>query len=541
MSEAGMPMGAQPQMPAMPPMQQTVHDVTVSITRKYGCARVENVPPEEFGITRRHRSVILRDCDYCYHEVRRTQASLIADGYDEEQIKRLPSYSASDNSQEETARDTVDESQSGEDDSLNKSTRPIKVTEHYALLDYEGNGKPRIYRITTGGAGEVLKRKGKPEIVPDRIRFAAITPYIMTHRFFGRSVADLVMDIQRINTALTRALLDNAYLANNQRMEVSESHATKDTLDDLLSGRIGGIVRTKQPGGLNVLQSQSIGNFAFPLLQHMEAKREDRTGVSRQGQGLDPEALQNVGQKAILDASDARKAKTKLIARIFADTGIREMFWLLHGTIRENATEADTVKLRNGWVPVDPREWQQRDDLTINVGLGGGSREHEIQFLMMVLGLQKELVASPQMNMVKPENIFATLKQLTRKGGLKSVEPYFSDPTKEPPPPPQPSPEEQKAQAELQLQKQKQEGDMMMEAEKTKQKAASDQQQMQADFILQQQKMQADLELKRQQIIAEIELKRQQLIAELGLKRELGMASAMNDAVNGVHVGGEPG
>ena len=96
-------------------------------------------------------------------------------------------------------------------------------------MDYEGDGKGGLYRVTTASEqGDVLLRNGEPDIVrEDAIPFAAMTPVIITHRFFGRSIADLVMDIQRIKTALVRALLDNAYLANNPRTEVAESHATE--------------------------------------------------------------------------------------------------------------------------------------------------------------------------------------------------------------------------------------------------------------------------------------------------------------------------
>ncbi|KRQ94969.1 hypothetical protein CQ12_38220, partial [Bradyrhizobium jicamae] len=67
------------------------------------------------------------------------------------------------------------------------------------------------------------------------------------HRFFGRSVADLIMDIQRIKTALIRGALDNLYLHNNPRVEVAEANAGQNTLDDLLVSRPGGVVRTKTP------------------------------------------------------------------------------------------------------------------------------------------------------------------------------------------------------------------------------------------------------------------------------------------------------
>src|SRR5262249_33626459 len=159
-----------------------------------------------------------------------------------EQVKKLPTYTLA-HTIEEIARDTVNEStlrQSGE--AMQEAGRLIRVTEHYIRMDYEGTDQPapaggtpsrerdgdpaageaRLYRVTTAGEeGEVLTRDGEPDIVPeDFIPFAAMTPVIVTHRFFGRSIADLVLDIQRIKTALLRGALDNLYLHNNPRVEV---------------------------------------------------------------------------------------------------------------------------------------------------------------------------------------------------------------------------------------------------------------------------------------------------------------------------------
>jgi len=553
-------------------MPETVHDVKISRIRKYGCARVENVPPEEFGISRRQRSVMLRDCDYCFHEVRRTEAELIAAGYDKEQIKRLPDY-AGEGNREEIARDTVDDNSLEASEMLNRANRQIRVTEHYALIDYEGDGKPKRYRVTTAGSSsEILKRGGKPEIVPDMVRFAAMTPVIMTHRFFGRSIADLVMDIQRIKTALQRAALDNVYFANNQRLEVAEDGATKDTIDDVLSNRVGGIIRTRRIGSVAPVPNQPIGSFVFPLIEYMDTLREWRTGVTRQGQGLDPNALQNIGERAVLDAQNAARAKMKLIARIFAETGIKEMFWLLHATIRQNASEAETVKLRNSWVKVDPQEWRQRDDLTINVGLGTGSKDQEIAILREIMQIQGNAMMSPKMGMLAgPQQIYNTVKQMTRKAGLNSSDPYFNDPSKTPPQPPEPSPEEKKAMAEMQMkgqelqmkqqatmadaqmQQARAQQDMQMQQQKAAQDAALQREKFLLDAQLQREQMQADAVLKREQIDAEMALKRDQLAAELALKRELAMAGLQLKAAmpppdgsngggtSGVHLGGEPG
>jgi hypothetical protein len=400
-----------------------LHDVTVQTRRTQECARVEGVPPEEFGIARHARSI--RDADCCFHEVLRPQARLIEQGYDRAQVLRLSSDAAS-GTIEAQARDTVDESALGRgDDGHDGASRLIRITEHYLRMDYEGDGRPALYRVTTAGE-EILLRDGAPDVIREEaIPFAAMTPVIVTHRFFGRSIADLVMDIQRIKTALLRALLDNAYLANNPRTEVSESHATETTLDDLLVSRPGGIVRTKMPGGLGVIRHPDIGGHVFPLLQYQDAAREWRTGVSRQGQGLDPNALQNQVATIANQMFNAAQARAKLIARIFAETGIRDLFALLHATVRRHGGRRQTVRLRNRWVTVDPRDWKARNDLTINVGLGTGGKSEQLAHLNMIIAAQEKAIAA---GLVSPKNLYNAARELTRLAGHKNVDLFFTAP-----------------------------------------------------------------------------------------------------------------
>jgi hypothetical protein len=464
---------------------EVLHDVTVQTRRSYECARVEGVPPEEFGIARNARSI--RDTDYCFHDVLRSEAKLIEQGYDREQVRRLPCYSSNDTI-EAQARDTVDEGTlKGSDDSLNSATRLIRVTEHYVRMDYEGNDKPALYRVTTGGEeGEVLERDGEPDVIQESaIPFAAMTPVIVTHRFFGRSIADLVMDIQRIKTALLRSLLDNAYLANNPRTEVAESHATETTLDDLLVSRPGGIVRTKMPGGLAVIQHPDIGGHVFPLLQYQDATREWRTGVSRQGQGVDPNALQNQVATIANQMFDAAQAKVKLIARIFAETGIRDLFSLLHAVVRKHGSQAQTVRLRNQWITVDPRDWKARNDMSINVGLGTGGKTEQLGHLMSLIGLQKEALAAGKTNLVSDDNLYNAAKEFTKLVGLKNVDRYFTDPKTQPPPQPGPDP----VLIELQM------------------KNAIEATQAQADIATQQKKIESEMALAQQKFNLEKELR----------------------------------
>jgi len=261
-------------MDAMSPGAQLapmVHDVTIKSTKKLARARVLGVPPEEWGIERNARDI--PNCNYCFHDIlTKTRADLIAEGYDETQVNSLQEYRGI-ISPEQMARDSVWESSSG-NSSTNNAAQIVKITEHYVRMDYEGNGKVCLYQVVTGAdQGDILKRDGKPAVIEfDAIPFAATTPIPVTHRFFGRSIADLVMPIQREKTALKRGLLDNIYQHNNFRVEIAESHAGPNTLDDLLVSRPGGIVRTKQPGGLTPLQVQDITPAIYPGLQHLDSE-----------------------------------------------------------------------------------------------------------------------------------------------------------------------------------------------------------------------------------------------------------------------------
>jgi hypothetical protein len=477
-----------------------LHDVTVVTSKSYQCARVEGVPPEEFGIARNARCI--READYCFHEVLKSEPALIAQGYDAAQIRKLPSYTALTNS-ETLARDTVNEhTGGGGDDGINRANRLIKVTEHYVRMDYEQNDKAQLYRVTTGGeVGDVLERDGEDDVVQvEMIPFAAMTPVIVTHRFFGRSIADLVMDIQRIKTALLRAVLDNAYLANNPRVEVAETHTSESTLDDLLVSRPGGIVRTKMPGGVNWQTVPTIGNHVFPLLEYADAAREWRTGVSRAGQGLDANALQNQSATAANQLFNAAQARTKLIARIFAETGIRDLFALLHATIRKHGTQAATVRLRNDWVTVDPREWKTRNDLTINVGLGSGGKSERLAHVMAVVALQKEALAGGMTSLVTPKNLYNSATEVVKLVDLKDVDRFFTDPSApDDPQNPRIQSQQDPRQAEIAAKAQ-------AEQDRIKTDAAHQEMRMRMEMALEQQRFELEKQLK----LLDAELKREQ-------------------------------
>lgn len=477
MPQPSSPVNGVPVNPDQP--QPMLHDVTVVQKKTYAYAKVMAVPPEEFGIARNARTI--RDADYSFHKVLSTENKLIEEGYDPDQVKTLPSYTAL-TGQEEMSRNTVNEFAG---DNRTDAARQIEIVEHYIRTDYLNEGKATLWKVTTGSRdGQILRRDGKPDIEPyDVVPFACMTPVPMQHRFFGRSLADLVMDIQRVKTALLRSLLDNAYLSNNPRVEVSETHSTDTTLDDLLVSRPGGIVRTKSPGGLNVLQHPNIGDQIYPLMQYQDSLREWRTGVSRQGQGLDANALQNQSATAANQLFTAAQARMKLIARIFAETGIRDMFQLLHATIRKHSQEARTVRLRNRWVTVDPRNWKTRDDMTVTVGLGTGGKSEQMAHMMQIVSLQKEALLGGLTSMVQPINLYNSAKEIVKLAGKKDPDAYFTNPANAPPQAQQapPDPKMIEVQGKLQLERDKMTADQQHQAIKLQSDAALAQKKFELD------------------------------------------------------------
>ncbi|MGB0593409.1 MAG: portal protein, partial [Flavobacteriales bacterium] len=263
----------------------------------------------------------------------------------------------------------------------------------------------------------------------DNIPFCSLTPIPMPHRFYGRSVSELVEDVQLIKSTVMRQLLDNMYLTNNNRVAIMDGQVN---LDDLLTSRPGGVVRTKQPPSqvMFPMQNQTISQQAFPLLEYLDTIRETRTGITRYNQGLDADSLNKTatGVNAIMTQSQMRM---ELIARVFAETGIKDLFRRIFELTCKYQDKERVVELNNQFVPVKPTEWKNRFNISIVVGLGSGSKEQQIVMLNNILERQLQafqLQGNREFPMVSLKNIYNSLAKIIENAGLKNVENYFVNP-----------------------------------------------------------------------------------------------------------------
>jgi hypothetical protein len=447
--------------------------ITVSFkaTRKRGRIRIEPVPPEEFGVNRDASSPYAKDAKSCYHRVKKTKSELIEEGYSKELVESLPTSDDVD-TPEQIARDRLDD----EGMAIVYTTDDYWITECYLYADRNGDGIDDLLKVTYagdpdgGGSATLLDIE---EV--DRIPFSTASPIILTHKFYGMSIADLTMDLQHIKSTLLRQVLDNTYLANNSRTVVNDEFVN---LDDLLTSRPGGVIRVRgeQPVAayLTPLPHSPLPQETFPLMEYIDQQIKQRTGVGDEVAGLDKNALANVNTGVAALAYDAARMKIELIARIIAEVGFVPLFRDIHELLQLHQDKEMVLKLRNRWVPVNPSHWREREDMTVKVGMGNSSRQRRVDGLAQVMAMQKEFAAAGAMGqLVNPVNMWMAAKEMMEAMGFQP-ELFFMDPRTAPPPQP-PAPDPQIEVASMQAQA------MMMDAQSKMVRAQIDGQKAQAE------------------------------------------------------------
>ena len=402
----------------------TLYNCRIKRTKKTGKVKIESVPPEEFLIDRNAKSI--EDAEFVSHKVLMSRSDLVAMGYDEEEVANLPRSDEDVYNTEEIVRKrNIDEFPV--DNATDKSTEKILIYESYIKYDYDEDGIAELRRIVSAGDSGSMVLENSP---CDNVPFVTVTPIPMPHRFYGRSISELVEDIQLMKSTVMRQLLDNMYLTNNNRVAIMDGMVN---MDDLLTTRPGGVVRTKQPPNqvMQPLQAQPISQQAFPLLSYLDSVREVRTGISKQVQGLDPDTLSAKTATGVNALMTQTQMRSELIARIFAETGVKDLFRKIFELMVKYQDKERIIMLNNQYIPVRPTEWKDKFNISIVVGLGTGSKEQQIMLLNNILERQLQafqLQGGKEMPMVTLKNMYNTLSKIIENAGLKNVESYFVNP-----------------------------------------------------------------------------------------------------------------
>jgi len=419
----------------------TLYNCRIKRTKRTGKVKIESVPPEEFLIDRNAKTI--EEADFVAHKVLVTRSDLISMGYPEDEVKDLPKSELDIyNNEEITRQRDIDEYPV--DNATDESTEKVLIYECYVKYDYDGDGIAELRKIVSAGDDGSTILENMP---CDSVPFVTVTPIPMPHRFYGRSVSELVEDVQLMKSTVMRQLLDNMYLTNNNRVAIMDGMVN---MDDLLTTRPGGVVRTKQPPNqvMQPLQAQPISQQAFPLLNYLDTVREARTGVTKSSQGLDADSLNSKTATGVNALMTQTQMRSELIARVFAETGVKDLFRKIFELMVKYQDKEKIIMLNNQYIPIKPTEWKDRFNISIVVGLGTGSKEQQTIMLNSILERQIQafqLQGGKEMPMVTLKNIYNTLSKVVENAGLKNVESYFVDPDigkqmMPPPQPPEPSP-----------------------------------------------------------------------------------------------------
>lgn len=509
-------------MPVVDPMGVPVMGATTNVVvqqkKKSGKVTIENVPPEEFLISKKARTIA--DSPFVAHRQMLTRSTLIAMGFNKKQVEGLQMGDALAYTPERVARYAAGEQpyQTQTDD---PAMQEIEVFECYIKTDIDGKGIATLVQVFYA-SNEILEdAKGKEMIEEvDYVPFHSICPIPIPHKFFGNSLADRTVDLQLIKTTITRQMLDNLYLTNNARVVAVEGQVN---LDDLLTSTAGGVIRAKSPNAVQQLVVQNVASQAFPMLQYLDTIQSKRTGVSDASQGLDPSVLQNVTAAAVASMQQAGAGKIELMARIFAETGVKSLFKGILHLLCKYQDKARLVRMRGEFVEFDPRTWANQYDVSINVGLGAGNRQEQMAMLSMVLAKQEQLIGQygPANPYVSPAQYRGTLGRMVEIAGFKDSAEFYKAITPEqdqmlsnPPPQEQQMPPEiqalmAKTQAEIQANQAKAQADLQMQ-----------QQQMQIDMQMAQQKAGLEMQLMREKELAKLQLEREKQQAYFALKQQ---------------------
>ncbi|MDR6292345.1 hypothetical protein E9232_004885 [Inquilinus ginsengisoli] len=496
-------------------------DVKTRQTVPGGRVCVGCIPPEEFMIW--SRATGTDNTPFIGQRTQKTKSQLIQEGFDKDIVDGLPSDDEGDDLHGEKLERFKDLTQIPMNNpTLDESMRQVWVEEVFIKADRDGDGIAELRKVTK--VNEVILDDTKV----DDNWFAMLSPNPMPHTWEGRSIADDTMDIQDIKTAVTRGSLDSLYLSNNPRQLVSD----KVNLDDVLNSRPGGVIRVKPNSGPLSENYQAqvtpfVGQSSFPMIEYLDSVIERRTGLIRQAQGMDPDVINKTATAARI-MNSAGQRRLKMIARIFAETGVKRVFNLIYACVRKYQQQPKVIRLRNKWVPMDPRGWADKMDLKVSVGLGTGDRTEQLGALMQgIVPAQQALVmmqgGQPKGPFVKPEHLYNTARRIVEYSGIKSPELYFADPDDQANQPPQeappPDPKMVEAQGKLQIEQQKAQGQAQLDQQKAQTQIQLQAQQGQADIAMRREMAEQELQLKREELAARLQMERERAVQDYELRR----------------------
>ena len=505
----------------------STYNVKVMITKDASKVKIENVDPNEFMIDK--NTTTIKDSTFVAQRQMLTRAQLVDMGYDKAIVDELSTddelgYTGERDFDFDNNTDTTDKTQ--------------ELIAYYECYVDIGNDKGQAVKHRVCYASKTILSQEEIDYVP----FYSLCPFPLPHQFYGQSMADHTMDLQFIKSTIMRQMLDNLYLTNNSRVGAVEGQVN---LDDLLNSTAGGIIRMKNPNAIVPMQVQSSASQSFPMLEYLDQMQAKRTGVNDLAQGIDANVLQNVSATAVATMTAQSQGKLELIARVFADTGIKELMQGILHLVCKYQNEPRELKIAGKPMMLDPREWANNYNVKVNVGLGNGTGDEKVAMIQMILAKQEQILQQYGVNnpLVTLKQYRETLAKFINASGFADDAQFMNEITDQAlqqiqqqdaqadKTPPEVKAAQAIAQAEMEKAKMKAQTDMAAQQLKMQElQAKVEQEQKELQLQQQQQQLDADrqmldIETERAKLEADIQLREQ----DLAIKEQKNQITASND------------
>lgn len=459
---------------------------------------LDAIAPEDFRCSKRTTS--LERPSYCGHTIW-TSKSQLRQMFPEKHAE-IEEYADSargwESDERRQLRFDLDEEVSETARSAREDGNDVALEREFIFFDLDGDGYDELLECFSIGTCVL-----EAEPVEDNI-YGGWSPIRIPHKLVGMSMAEVVMDIQRIQTVLTRTAMNASLLSVAPRVA---AHEDKVNLTDLLTVRAGALIRfkgsEKAEDVIRPIVTPDTSAATLKMMDRFDLVRQSRTGVTSHSQGLNPDVLNKTmgGIELLQTAADERE---ELIARNLG-AGLQAVvrkLWKLIVTNRKGPHKVYLPK-RKEWKTFDPSQWDENAQVTVDVGQGAGNVRVRLAQLQWLLGLQMQVIDKFGLDnpFVTLSQVHNTIEQITRLMGYRTADAFFTDPKTIAP---------EKLQAMLQPKP-----DPKLQAEMQKMQLSQQEQnnKMQAQILELQQRGQ----LKREELAQEGQLAREQMQTEADL------------------------
>lgn len=498
----------------------TEFSLKVRQTPRFGRVVIECLPPEEVAFSRRARSGGCVD----YKRWKRSVFlnDVVRDFPDQKERLLAPHGWASTETKDAETDSRTDARFFDEPSSLFKTgaemegRRKVDLIEEELRIDFDGDGITELRHIKR--VGDIILENVEVE----RTEFYFWSPIRVSHRLAGRSLTDTIIDLQRIRTVILRNTLDSMSQSLVPRTAVNMNLADEETVSSLLDAEIGGVVKVSGSVGdaLMPLVTPDLSGQGLAMLEYMDQRSEEATGVTRHAQGLRAEAITDTkgGIEALQGAANER---IELIARWVAKA-LSDVFQATLHLISSHQDAPRIIKINGKPLAIDPRLWSDEMTVDVSIGMATENRMTRLANLNVIAAKQEQILmqAGPTNPVVGLPEYRTTLAMLAEQMGMRAPERFFKElPDDYQPPEPGPDPKVAEAQAKMQLEQAKAQQAAQLEKEKFVFQAQMEQVRAQTDKDIAALKAQNEMQIAQMRIMAESEIAARRLDAEMDLAR----------------------